>query len=144
MTRKNNQFKCYTEKRIEEIGPFPPLYDTHLIEIYMQQVIALLHKDPYLHRAGNKGESRRLKIISQYRHVEENQYVPRINLMGRWLANAGFTMEQYVRVFLLNKVLVICLDEEYLRGDILPEFQEKYQMSYEVSPDELDDDRAYK
>ena len=136
MPRKTNQSKRHTEKQMEEMDSLPPLYDTHLIEIYLRQVIEALHKDPYLHRARNKGESRRLKIISQHQNVNENPIVPRINLMGRWLANTGFKPEQHVRIFPLNKVIVICLDEEYLKGYILPEFHEKYQKSYEGTQDE--------
>ncbi len=140
MPRKTNQAKRNIKNQTEEISSLPPLYDTHLIEIYLRQVIDTLHKDPYLHRARNKGESRRLKIISQYQNVYENPIVPRINLMGRWLANTGFKPEQHVRVFPLSKVIVICLDEEYMKRDILPEFQEKYQMPYEASPDDFNED----
>lgn len=75
MPHKTNQSKRNTKKQMEEMGSLPPLYDTHPIEIYLRQVIDALHKDPCLHRARNKGESRRLKIISQHQNVYENPIV---------------------------------------------------------------------
>lgn len=102
---------------LDDITSGPPPDETHLIEKYLLQVIDELHKDPRAHRSFYKCPNRRLKIVSHYYDCG-HYHVPKVNLLGKWLAAAGFEIGQYTRVFTLKKVLVICLDEDYLKNDI--------------------------
>jgi hypothetical protein len=102
--------------RLETIAQLPPADDTNFIQTQLQNVISELHENKYSQK------SRHLTVAYHFRpHIRwhtEDKCVPRINLFGNWVQKAGFEIGHSVRVFPLNKILVICLDEVYLKQAI--------------------------
>lgn len=62
----------------------------------------------------NKYTARQLKVVSKFQTRANYQciIVPEIRLVGKWLRESGFEEGKQVKVEVLNKKLIITLNEE--------------------------------
>jgi hypothetical protein len=58
-------------------------------------------------------EVRVLKIQSQFRKAKRSyKFVPEIKLCGNWLEKTGFTKGRHASIAVMNRLLIIRLEEE--------------------------------